>query len=179
MKADCPAPAGDGGRLQVGHRHGHVGHAHLQEMAQKGFPLQRDDLILTNPPDAGHEQFDQAAPDFGSNSAGQGFKGKDRRGDAGQDRKPGGAASAVAAHLGLGAVGVIKAPVEIRRGGGLDEDQAVGPGPQLAMANPAGELRLFGLGDEALPVVHQHEIVAPPVHLVEGDAVVFQNWLSF
>ena len=46
------------------------------------------------------------------------------------------------------------------------------PGPQLAMADPAGELRLFGLGDEALPVVDEHEIVAAAVHFVEGDAVL-------
>ena len=126
---------------------------------------------MTKIPHPGHEQLDPAALDFGLDGAGQGFKGKGRRGDAVQDREPGGAAPAVAAHLGLGAVGVIKAPAEVGGGGGLDEDQAVGPRPQLAMADPAGELRLFGLGDEALPVVDEHEIVAPAVHFIKGDAL--------
>ena len=44
------------------------------------------------------------------------------------------------------------------------------------MADPAGELRLFGLGDKALPVVDEHEIVAAAVHFVKRDAVVFQTW---
>ena len=53
--------------------------------------------------------------------------------------------------------------------------EAVGPRPHLAMADPAGKLRLFGLGDKALPVVDEHEIVAPAVHLVKGDAVFYLN----
>ena len=64
-------------------------------------------------PHPGHGQLHPAALDLGVDDAGQGFEGQILRGDALHDREPGGAAAAVAAHLGLGAVGVVKAPAEV------------------------------------------------------------------
>ncbi len=100
---------------------------------------------------------------------GQGLKGEILRGEALHDREPGGAAPAVAAHLGLGAVGVVKTPAEIGLIRGLDEDQAVGPDAHLAVADPPGQPGLFRLRDKPRPVVDEHEVVAPAVHLVKRE----------
>ena len=45
---------------------------------------------------------------------------------------------------------------------------------QTRRANP----RLLGLGDEARPVVDEHEIVAPAVHFIKGDACLFPSHSS-
>ena len=84
-------------------------------------------------------------------------------------REPGGAAAAVAAHLGLGAVGVVKAPAKIGLIRTFEEDQTVGPDAHLAVADPPGKPGLLGLRDKARPVVDEHEVVAPAVHLVKWD----------
>ena len=82
MKADRPAPAGDGGDLQVRDRHRYVGHAHLEAMAQESLAFQGDGLPQYEITHPGHEQFDAAALDFGLYGPGQGLKGHLRRGDA-------------------------------------------------------------------------------------------------
>ena len=46
------------------------------------------------------------------------------------------------------------------------------PAPNWRWQTRRANSRLFGLGDEALPVVDEHEIVAAAVHLVEGDAIL-------
>ena len=112
-------------------------------------------------------------------NARQSLEGEILRGEALHDREPGGAAAAVAAHLGLGAVGVVKAPAEIRLSRAFEEDQPVGPDAHLAVADPPGQPGLPGLRDNARPVVDEHEVVAPAVHLVKWDmlSVIHANGL--
>ena len=84
------------------------------------------------------------------------------------------APDAVAAHLGLGAVGVVHAHgvvlVGLHEAGGHREDDAVGADAKVAIAQLraalGGELDL-----RAVPVVHEHEIVAEALVLVELDGI--------
>ncbi len=146
VEAEQPAPLGYRRRLQVVHRHHQVGHPHPDEMAGDVGFVQGDGLVQLKIPHPGHGQLDPAALDFGVDEAGQGLKSQIFRGDAVHDGEAGGAAAAVAAHLGLGAVGVIKAPTEIGLVRAFDEDQPVGPDPELAVADPAGKPGLLGSG---------------------------------
>ena len=86
-------------------------------------------------------------------------------------RKPGGATAAVAAHLRLGAVGVVKAPAKIGLIRAFEEDQTVGPDAHLAVADPPGKPGLLGLRDESRPVVDEHEVVAPAVHFIKWNVL--------
>ena len=116
VEAEQPAPLGHRRRLQVVHRHHQVGHPHPYKMAGDVGLLQGDGLIKLEVPHPGQGQLDPAAPDLGVDDPGHGLKGQGFRGDAGEHRKAGGAAPAIAAHLRLGAVGVVKTPAEVGRG---------------------------------------------------------------
>ncbi|MNY10207.1 hypothetical protein D3C86_1431680 [compost metagenome] len=74
------------------------------------------------------------------------------------------AAQAVAAHLGLGAVGVDHAHPEVGHLGGQHEQEAVRADPEVAIAKRRGE-GLIVEGGPIAEAVDDDEVVARPLHL--------------
>ena len=117
----------------------------------------------------GEVDADGAGDDFGAEDAGGGFDehvvgcGPEF---ACQSRD---AAGPVAAHVGLGTVGVEEAHAEVGVGrGGLDQDDAFGADAAAPVAEAGDESGVAG-GEGKVPVVEEEEIVAGAVHFPETE----------
>ena len=140
IKAHRPAPGGDGGnRLQVRHRHRHVGTPTLTKWPKR-VSFSRGMVCSSEHPDLGHEQLTRwprtealMMPARVSRTSQPG-RCRSIPPTLAAQRPP-------LPHISRSEPSVLEAPAEVgrRRGGGLDEDQAVGPDPQLAMEQPAGQ----------------------------------------
>ena len=119
-----------------------------------------------------HLQRDQLAVQLRADHAGGSFEGKLFQRPGGAIRETRETARAIAAHLGLAAVGVVIAHPEIgpvRRA--LEHEHAIGPDPAVPVAD-ARDL-LARQREVARAIVEQDEIVARAVHFRETQHANF------
>jgi hypothetical protein len=120
-------------------------------------------------------KLDPATVHIGADQAGKGLKCHVRAGNPQDLGEPGNAASPIAAHLGLAAVGVEDPHPELCLGGWLDQDQAVGAHRQPTPAETLCKHLGFDV-KPAIAIVDHDEIISAAAHFVEAQ---FLHGVSF